>query len=116
MSMGTTRTDLAAAASTVAGIACAPYYRQSFRAGDAAVRLDHRTRDDNGYWLDTWQVWVALNQDVLTAERWLDDHLDDLTAALSAEMVVTTITPTELVIGTGGASIPGVIVEGVREG
>jgi hypothetical protein len=116
MSMAETRTALATAASTVSGVACAPYYRQSFRAGDAAVRIERRGRDDNGYWLDTWQVWVALNQDAATAEQWLDAHLDDLTTALSAEMTVTTITPADIALASGGGSINGVIVEGVREG
>lgn len=114
--MTDTRTALATAASTVAGVTCTPYYRQSLRAGDAAVRLDRRGRDDNGYWLDTWQVWVALHQDAASAEKWLDAHLDDLASALSAEMTITTIMPADIALATGGGSINGVIVEGVREG
>lgn len=111
------RDELAAAASTISGINVTPRYRQSPKPGDGFVRLSQRARDDSGLgFIDTWQIWLAVSQDVVTTEQWLEDNLDDLLAALDGAMYVTTVTPTELVIGTGGPSIPGVIVEGAREG
>lgn len=109
----TAREDLAAATETIAGINCTPHYRQSLKPRDAFVRLAKRTPDPAIGFTDTWQVWVVLAQDVATAEKWLDEHLDELAAALSAEMTVTSITPTEFSLA--GASVNGVVVEGDRE-
>lgn len=109
-----TRQAIAAAASTVEGIHCSPYFRQSLAVGQGSVRLNLANRSANGIgFVNTWQVWVALSQDVATAERWLDEHLDELATALDAELIVTTITPAELAFA-GGGSINGVIVEGAR--
>lgn len=108
-----TRQELAAAAATVDGINCTPYYRQSLKARDAFVRLAKRTPDPAIGFTDTWQVWVALSQDVKAAEQWLEDHLDELAAALSSEMTVTSITPTEFSLA-GVPSVNGVVVEGDR--
>lgn len=110
----TVREDLAAAAKTVDGISCTPYYRQSLKARDGFVRLAKRTPDQSIGFTDTWQVWIALAQDVPTAEKWIEEHLDELTAALSSEMTVTSITPTEFNIA-GVPSVNGVVVEGDRE-
>lgn len=107
------RAAIAAAASSLDGISCSAYYRQSFKPGDAMVRLAGRGPDPELGSTDTWQVYVALSQDVATAEKWLDAHLGDLETALAAEMTVTSITPTEFV--TGSTSVNGVVVEGDRE-
>jgi hypothetical protein len=116
MSSATVRAEIAAAATLIEGVNVSPYYRQSLKPGDGFVRLGQRGRDGSGIgFLDTWEIWLALSQDVLTAEQWLEDNLDDLLVSLHSAMYVTTVTPTELVIGTGGASIPGVIIAGTRE-
>ena len=112
------RTAIAAAASTVDGVKCTPYYRQSLKPGDACVRLQVRTKASNGFgYVDTWQVWLALPQDVAAAEKWLDDHGADVLAALNPEFIggIQTVTPAELVLGSG-ASTNGVIYQGAREG
>lgn len=112
------RTAIAAAASTVTGVKCTPYYRQSLKPGDACVRLLVRTKAVNGFgFVDTWQVWLALPQDVATAEKWLDEHGAALLEALKPEFIggIQTVTPAELVLGTG-ASTNGVIYQGAREG
>lgn len=110
------RAAISDAASTVTGVNCKPYYRQSLKSGDAFVRLARRAPDPSGLG-DTvvWQVWLALPQDVLAAEKWLDERVGDLYAALRGEMTITSITPAELVLG-GTNSVNGVIVEGAREG
>ncbi|HWI43265.1 MAG TPA: hypothetical protein VNS81_06565 [Nocardioides sp.] len=112
------RAAIAAAASTVAGVNCSPYYRQSLDPGDACVRLSVRTKASNGFgYVDTWQVWLALPQDVEDAEKWLDDRGAEVVAALNPEFIggIRTITPAELVLG-GGTATNGVIYEGAREG
>lgn len=112
------REAIATAASTVTGVKCSPYYRQSLKPGDACVRLQVRTRSANGFgYVNTWQVWLALPQDVAAAEKWLDTHSDALEEALAREFIggVQTITPAELVLGNG-ATTNGVIYQGAREG
>lgn len=112
------REAIAAAASSVAGVKCTPYYRQSLKPGDACVRLQVRTRSANGFgYVDTWQVWLALPQDVAAAEKWLDQHGPALVEALDPEFIggVQTITPAELVLGNGHTT-NGVIYQGPREG
>ncbi|HEY0889655.1 MAG TPA: hypothetical protein VGE38_08605 [Nocardioides sp.] len=111
-----TRQAIAAAANTVTGISCTPYHRQSLKPGDGCVRLANRKRSATGFgYVDTWQVWVALAQNVADAEKWLDDHTTELADALEAEISVQSITPAQLQIGAG-AAVNGVIVEGAREG
>lgn len=110
------RTDLAAAAQTVEGItSVSPRYRQSLAPYTGMVRLASTARGSNGFGrIDTWQVWLALPQDLANAEAWLDAHADALWAALDEEMTVTSLAPAELVVTPGGPSVPGVIVEGAR--
>lgn len=108
-----TRTAISDAVSALDGLNCSPYFRQSLKPGDAFVRLAARGPDPELGFTDTWQVWVALAQDVVTAEKWLDDHLEDLQTALAGELTVTTINPTEFV--TGSTTVNGVVVEGDRE-
>ena len=109
-----TRTEFAAAVTGVAGISCTPNYRQSLKPGDAFVRLGVRRRDGSGLaYADTWQVWLALPQDVATAEKWLDEHIDEISEALRPLLNLNTITPAELALG--GNTVPGVIFEGIRE-
>lgn len=113
MTNADTRAAIAAAANTVTGINCKPYFRQSTKPGDACVRLAAHARSENGYgFMDTWQVWLVLPQDLLTGEKYLDDHMDTIAAALSAELVITTVTPADLVFGTN--PVNGAIFEGVR--
>lgn len=107
------REDLAAAASTVTGVTVAAEYRQSLTPYFGFVKWGSRVRDDSGLgWMDTWQVWIALPQDVKTAEAWLSEHLAELIAAIDDELVVTTVIPADLVLE--GGSTNGLIIEGTR--
>lgn len=109
----TARLEIAAAASTVEGITVTPNYRQALTQGQGFVRLAHRDRPENGFgWIDTWQVWVALSQDIASAEQFLEGIEDDLLDALGEAMQVNSLTPSELVIDQG--SVPGLVIEGVR--
>lgn len=110
------RRQLAAAVDGVAGISCTSHYRQSLRPSDAFVRFGGRMRDGSGLgYDDAWQIWVALHQDVATAERWLNDHIDRVMEALSPVLNVNSVTPAQLAPSTGGATVAGVIFEGIRE-
>jgi hypothetical protein len=107
------RTAIANAASTVEGVNCSPYFRQTTKPGDAQVRLDRMDRDDTGFgFMAVWQVVVMLAQDLQTAEKWLDEHIDSLVAAIREEMVVTTVTPQQLALDTG--LVPCVVIQGNR--
>lgn len=111
----TTRTDIAEAASLVAGVSVTPYFRQSLKSGDGFVRLASRARGDNGFgWVDTWEVWLAIPQDVVAAEKWLEANLQDLIDELDDELVVTNAAPAELALP--GGVINGLIIAGTREG
>lgn len=107
------RTFIATAASTVEGVSCTPYFRQSTKSGDAMVRLDRKVRDASGFgFIATWQVVVILHQDLATAEKWIDANAALLAEALSEELVVTSITPQQLALDTG--TVPVLFIEGTR--
>lgn len=108
------REDLAAAVETVSGLTCSPYYTQGTSPGDAHIRLDERVRDESGFgFLDTWHVVIVLGQDTVSAEQWIEEHSAELLTALSEEMWVTSLLPSEILIGA--TVVNGVIVVGVRE-
>lgn len=107
------RAALAAAASSVDGINCSPYFRQSTKPGDAMVRFERDARDESGFgFMRTWQVMVMLPQDLAAAEKYLDANLDAIVAAVAEELVITTVTPQQLALDTG--LVPCVLIEGVR--
>lgn len=108
------RTAIATAANAVLGEKrCAPYYRTSTRPGDAWVSFARRDRDDTGFgYMASWEVRVALPQDLATAERWVDENSDDLADAIAQHLVVTGVVMVTLAFDTGNT--PGLIIEGVR--
>lgn len=111
----TTRTDLATAASSVAGVKVTPYYRQNLTPGNGFVRLGAKNKPSNGFgWLDTWEVWIAVPSNIEDAEKWIESKSGTLLDALEAEMLVQSLTPMELTIGS--ITSPGIVVSGVREG
>ncbi|MBC7269899.1 MAG: hypothetical protein H5T76_14495 [Streptomyces sp.] len=107
------RAAIAAAASSVDGVNVTPYYRQSLRTGSGFVRMGPRNRPSNGFgWLDTWEVWIAAPADIEAAEKWIESKQDDLLAALDAEMLVSSLTPSDLTVGQ--TTTPGIVISGVR--
>lgn len=110
----TWRDDLATSISTVEGVNCTPYRRQTTTPGEAMVRFDRSARDDSGLgYLNTWQVCVILPQNVATADAWIDDHRDALIAAAEDHLVVTSLVVGQLPVDT--SLVPCVVLEGVRE-
>lgn len=110
-----TRAEIAAAA-TLAGVTkVTPYYRQSLTTGDGFVRLASRVRGDNGFgWVDSWEVWLAVPQNVADAEKWIETHLEALMTSIDTELVVTSAAPAELALPN--AVVNGLIIAGTREG
>jgi len=108
------RQAISDAMNTVAGITCSPYYRQVTKAGEAMVRIDRTVYPDSLGGLATWQVVVILPQDVVAAEKYLDEKTDALVAAAWTQMAVGSVTPSEIVLAEG-QRLPCVLIEGVRE-
>jgi hypothetical protein len=109
------RGEISTAVNATADLAlrCTPNYRQLTRPGDAMVRLDHLNRDVTGFgFMATFQVLIALHQDLPTAEAWIDTHTEDLIAAVAAALVVTDVSPVELV--TDANKIPALQITGTR--
>jgi len=107
------RAAVAAAANTVEGVTCSPYYVQGTSPGTAMVRLDRITYPNRFGGVATWQVWVVLPQGRDAAEKWLDSKVPDLVAALTSEMTVQSVTPSQLQLD--GNNVPGVVIAGTRE-
>jgi hypothetical protein len=105
---------LAAAASTVEGINCDPYYRQSPKSGDAMVRRAGTVYPPNSFGgVVTWQVLVVLPQDLRAAQMFLDDVIPLVAVAISPELDVTSVTPQQLAFAD--TLVPGAVIEGKRE-
>lgn len=109
------REALAEALTALDGLTISAGYRQITNQGEGFVRFAGRVRDGSGYgYINTWEIWIALSQDVPTGETWLDDHVNEITDALSPHlMVLTGVTPAQLALGAN--PINGVIFAGVRE-
>lgn len=107
------RQDIANAFVFVSAVTVSAGYVQTLAPYSGLVKWNGRARDDTGLgFIDTWQVWVALPQDVFTAEQWIADHLDELIEAVSTELLVTNCTLAELVLGASTTN--GLIIEGAR--
>lgn len=109
------REELAAAATTVDGITCSPYYRQTLKPGEAMVRYDRTDRQKFGG-VVTWQIAILLPEDTADAERYLDKLVPDVADALEAgrHLTVTAIYPQQFVLPDQGIQ-PFALIEGTRE-
>lgn len=107
------RTALATAASTVPGVDCVEYYRQSTKPGDAMVRRAGTVYPNVLGGVVTWQVLIVLPQDLATAQKYLDEKVPLIVAALQGELHITSATPQQLAFDTG--LVPGAVIEGQRE-
>lgn len=109
------RSEIAAAASSVAGVAVNPHYRQDPNPGRGFVQLVTTDRDDTGLgFVDTWHVVIMLAQDWHSAETWVDANRAALAAALNPELLVTRMF-TQTIQLDNGPSVPCLVVEGTRE-
>lgn len=112
-----TRTAIAAAVNAVEGVNVTAYRRQQLTPYEGFVHLVRRVKPGNRLgWMDTWQVWIALPQDVAAAEAWTDTALPALLEAADDELIVTSAFPAELQTAPGAPTVPGLVIEGAREG
>lgn len=102
MDLTADRAEIAAAANTAAGVKCSPSYSQISRPGHAMVRLGNATRDLSGFgFMVTWQVLIALPQEIAAADKWIDDHATALLDALAGAGVPEGFEPVELQLDSG---------------
>lgn len=109
-----TRQAIAAAADTVTGIKCEHYFAPVTKPGAACVRLDHTDYPNRLGGVDHWQVIVRLPQDLAEAEKYMDTVRLPLYQAISAEIVVTSITPSQVIFEAGTVPLPCLIIAGHR--
>lgn len=108
------RTAVAAAASTVEGITCQPYYAQDTGLGAAFVRLERIDYPNRSGGVAHWNVVVVLDQDLSTAEKYLEQKLPLLLEALRPELAVTSAVPQRMEF-PGAGVLPCVFINGHRE-
>ena len=109
-----TRTDLAAAASTVEGLTASPYFTGDVEKGTVYVRLERVDYPSHVEAVAFWNVVLMLPQDLAEAEQFLEAKLPALREALAEHMAVTSARPQRLEI-PGVGVLPGVFVNGHRE-
>lgn len=109
----TVRSELADAATAIDGVNVKSYYRQSNKPGDGWIALAGWDRDENGDYLDTWEVRVILSSNLKTAEEWVEANGDALVAAIEPHLYVTSVALVTFV--ADAANIPGLLITGVRE-
>ncbi len=107
------RAALAAAANTVEGIKCPPYFKQTTKPGTAMVRKDRVAYPNKFGGLVTWQVLVMLPQDLEASEKFLDETIPLLVDALAPELRVTDVIPQQLALDAG--AVPIALIQGNRE-
>ena len=108
------RDVLAAAANTVTGINAHPYVVGATTPGTTYVRLDRIEYPNPFGGVVHWNVVVLLPQDLASAERFLEEKLPDLKAALDPHMVITSVRPERLDL-TGVGVLPAAFINGFRE-
>lgn len=113
----TAQEELAAAASTVAGVNVTAKWRQTTTPGEGWIRWVRRTPDESGFArVDEWQVCIVLPQQAEAQEKWVDSTTDLVIDALEAARVWAwdeTFTET-MTYDPGGALVPFLIFAGSR--
>lgn len=109
----TSRADIAAAMTATGVVNVTGAYRQTLKPGEGMVRWAGTSQASNRFgWVTTWQVWIALPQDVAAAEVWVDANMAALVDAANNEMTVTQVSPQQLALGDTLTN--GLIIEGGR--
>lgn len=111
----TARSEIAAAASTVAGVKVDPYYRQTTKVGDGWIDDAVINPDDAGFgWLTTWKVRIVTPQDNKSSQKYLESKGAALVAALARHLTVIQIERELGVFEAGGPAVPVITITGVR--
>lgn len=102
MGVADMRADLAAAASTVAGVKGYPYRPPAPAAGDVWPLMGSMDRDPaSGQFMALWRLVVMLPQAEQAASAWMDTHLWDLVDAVTPYGWVDRMNPAVLTTGAG---------------
>ena len=108
------REEIAAAASTVDGVECTPFYRGAGEVGAGYVEWSRSEWPNRFGAVDFWSVVIVVPSEPDAAEHWVEDHRQALYDGISEALIVTTISPS-LVPITDGPSLKAVTVAGHRE-
>jgi hypothetical protein len=112
-SLAAGRAEIRAALDAVDGVKSYDKQPAAPRQGDAWLRW-RGDRADEGVGFDvTWIIVITTPQGEAAADAWIDDHLDDLLAALRPATYVTGYGPANL--GTDASPIDGLLITSNRE-
>lgn len=109
-----TRSDLTAAAGTVEGIRAHPYVVGDTDPGTVYPRLDRIEYPNPFGGVAYWNVVLVLPQDLEAAERYLEEKLPALKAALDPHLVITSVAMQRLQLD-GVGTLPVAFINGHRE-
>jgi hypothetical protein len=109
----TAREEIAAAASTVDGVECSPFYRVVSKPGQAYVQWLRNDYPNQFGGESYWGVVVTLPQDTEAAQLWIEEHQEALFEGVSPAMLCTQLRP-EIHLVTDNQSQKVVVLEGHR--
>lgn len=108
------REDIAAAASTVAGIHGHPYVVGDTAPGTLYPRIERIEYPNPFGGVLFLNIVLVLPQDLAEAEQYLEQMLPNLKAALEPHLVITTVQPQRLQLD-GVGTLPVAFINGHRE-
>lgn len=113
MGLSDARAEIVAALNSVDGVKAYDKRPSTPRQGDAWLRWRAERDDDSGGFDVTWFIAVVTPQGEAAADAWIDDHLDDLLAALRPATYVTGYGPANL--STDASQVDGLLITTNRE-
>lgn len=111
------REEIAAAASSVAGVNVSAKWRQTTTPGEGWIRWARRAPDESGFSrVDEWQVCVVMPQQADQQEAFIDSKIDPVIDALDDARVWTfdEVFTETLTYEAGGALVPFLVFAGSR--
>lgn len=108
------RTELAAAAGTLAGLKPHPYVTSDTEPGTVFIRLDRIEYPDRFGGIEHWNVVVLLPEIRADAERYVEDVIPALTTVINRVIKVTSVVPQRIQLD-GVGILPCVFLNGHRE-
>jgi hypothetical protein len=113
MSNATTRTAIAAALSTVAGVTGYPRRPTAFKPGDGWPQWAGSQADQGRFYLEAWNVLIVLPAQEQDADAFADSHQQLLADALRPVMFVDSFAPAN--IASDGGDVYALLITGRSE-
>lgn len=113
----TAQTEIAAAASSVAGVNVTPKWRQTTTPGEGWIRWARRSPDESGFArVDEWQLCIVLPQQADQQEAFIETKVDQVLDALEDARVWSfdEVYTEAMTYEAGGALVPFLIFAGSR--